>query len=164
MNLANIGSALMFIVATIILTDSMAQNNLSVNMNLTMVPVHYSVKLTIIDLKTITITVNKYKNTPFYGGSSINVNILNLTRTIGLHKINLSVSNAILIARDGTIYKVAYVLHNSETDILNYYFEDMLYPALYTLKMNFVSQVRENSQGIIKGLIQSNYISKDGKM
>ncbi|TGZ56613.1 Glutamyl aminopeptidase [Temnothorax longispinosus] len=159
MNLKNIRSALMFIIAITTITGGKSQNNFNISsdfrlsMNYT-VPMHYSVKLAFINTKMNdskpSFIMDKYNY--FYGDSNVIINIFQPIQNITLHAINIHLSDeAKLIKKNGLIYKSAYT--TSTTNSLDLFFNDTLFPGLYKLKLEFYGQIsHNNSEGFFRNI------------
>lgn len=156
MYLAQITSSIIFISTLTILTGeklntSSTVNNFSDDFANPVIPMHYDIKLTLILTKydsnrTKSSGVkNEYGSFLFYGKASITIHILRSTQNIKLHASNLGINNwmTTLTQNKDIIYKPDEFLYNTETNILDLHFLDVLSPGFYTLKMDLVGQITD---------------------
>jgi len=99
----------------------------------------------------------------FYGESNITINILQSTQYIKLHILNLIVIpwKVIMIKNNGIIYEVEKYLETSETYLLESQFLSVISPGLYTLKLEFVGHLTEDSA---KNFFRSFYTNKKNSL
>jgi len=158
MNLAQISSSVIFMITISILTGEKLENCKYPNDTCSLyfvIPVHYHIKLThlymgkydmywpmLLDIK------DEYDSFNFFGESSTTINILLSTQYIKLNMLNLRVinqSNITLIRNSGITYTLKTYTEISEANLVEFYFSNILYPGLYTFKMEFVGRLTENS-------------------
>jgi len=156
MNQAHI-SSLIFIVTITILTGKKLNNCSNPNdtcLPYYVIPVHYHIKLThlteINDFYLIKLLNFKNEDDSFYflGESHTTINILQSTQYIKLYMLKLIISDwSTLIKNNGIIYalKKYTVKIYSETNLLEFYFFNVLSPGLYTLKLGFFGRLTETS-------------------
>jgi len=154
MNLAHISSSIIFIIAIIILTEEKLNNCNNPNdtcLPYYVIPVHYRIKLThymeiydsywakLFNLK------NKYDSFNFYGEFSTNINILQSTYYIKLHSLDLIINTwkITFITNNGIIYVPNKYTQESEMLVLQ--IPSVIFPGFYTLKMEFVGLLTEDS-------------------
>jgi len=104
------------------------------------IPVHYLIKLQI--QKYNFSSKNQYDTLKFTGESSTTINILEPTRNIKLHGLNLFIINPITAIKNNIIYALK---ESSISNDLKFHFSDVLYPGLYTLNIKFHGYLIQNS-------------------
>ncbi|XP_024890926.1 aminopeptidase M1-like [Temnothorax curvispinosus] len=172
MNLENMRSTLIFIIAATILTGGKSQNNFSIpieSIRLSvnyMVPIHYNIKLIpnthIHDSNKAkpSIIIINHGHVLFDGESSITINILQSTQYIKLHGLNLLISLSIkLFKGDGLMYKMSKFTYGSEPDILVFHFNEILFPGLYCMKVDYVGRMTDDDT---EGFFRSSHVNKNG--
>lgn len=164
MNWENICGTLMFIIVTI-LTGGKSQDDFSINLLLTVMPLHYNIKLTPhIDAypNVLNKNINEQLHISCIGESVIMINILKSTRYIRLQKGNLVLhKKEKLISRTGIIYNAPKEYkYNLETHVLRLDYNIPLYPGFYTLKMEFISPSKDDN---IPGFFKSVHVKKNGQ-
>jgi len=157
MNLAHISSSLIFVIT---ITDLTGEKLNRCNLNDTClpyyhIPVHYHINLTHLygKLKTYSHSAellnlrNEYESFNFCGVSNTTINILQSTRYIKLHIVDLIVisSEITLIKNNGIIYVLKEYLQTSETYLLESQFPSIIFPGLYTLKLEFLGNLTEEN-------------------
>jgi len=172
MNLAHISSSLIFIITITTLTGE--KLNTSCNLRDTclpyyVIPLHYHIELKhtygleIYDFYWLKLPILKNENDSFrfYGASSITINILQSTQYIKLHIRNLFIIpwKIIMIKNNGIFYELKENLRTSETYLLNSQF--VLSPGLYTLKLDFVGNLTEDSA---KNFFMNFYRNKENSL
>jgi len=171
MNLAHISSSLIFVITITTLTGEKLNNRCNLNdtcLPYYLIPVHYHINLThqYGKLKTYSHSVellnlrNEYESLYFHGESSTTINVLKSTQYIKLHNINLSVipSKTTMIKNNGIIYVLEEYLRTSETYVLESPFFCVISPGLYTLKLEFIGNLAEDSA---KNFFRSFYTNKE---
>jgi len=174
MNPAHIISSLIFIITITILTGEKlndCSNRYHKCFSYYMIPVHYRIKLTHLYEKLIymenysywakLLTLkNEYDSFYFHGESSTIINIFQFTQYIKLHNLNLNIipSKITIIKNNGRTYKPKNYIEIFETNLLEFHFSDVLFPGLYTLKMEFLGGLTENSS---KNFFKSFYTNKE---
>jgi len=141
MNLAQISGSLIFITTITTLTGEKLYNcsNPDIYLPYCVIPVHYHIKLHIekyFNLK------NEYDSLKFIGESYTTINILQLTKNIKLNGLNLFIINPITAIKNNIIYALK---ESSVPNDLKFYFSDVLYPGLYTLKIKFFGYLIQDS-------------------
>lgn len=171
MNLKEMRSALMFIIMTAIFTGGKSQNNFNnpTDFRLStkyMIPMHYNVELIFLDRdlddtsKKIPSFVSDSHNSVFLGTSNITINILQSTRSITLHMLNLYPTySAKLITKDGIIYTESMNIQNYTTNIRVFNFDDILFPGLYQFNIKFNSETTYDNT---KGFFRTYHVNKNG--
>jgi len=170
MNLALISSSVIFMITISILTGKKLENCKNQNdtcLPYYVIPVHYHIKLTHLYMGKYDLywpmllhMKDEYDSFNFVGESSTTINILKSTQYIKFNILNLRVinqSNITLIRNSGITYAPKNYTEISETNLIEFYFSDILYPGLYTFKMEFFGQLKENST---KGFFKSFYTNK----
>jgi len=106
---------------------------------------------------------NEYDSFNFHGESSITINILQSTQYIKLHKQDLIIIpwKITMIKNNGIIYVLEEYLQTPETYLLESQFPSAISPGLYTLKLEFVSHLTENSA---KNFLRSFYTNKENSL
>ncbi|XP_077264153.1 glutamyl aminopeptidase-like isoform X2 [Temnothorax americanus] len=169
MNLAQISSSLIFI-TTIAIVTGKELNNPSFKTQfylpfpeLGVFPVHYAIRLTaLIEKYDLYMTQpsdikQEYSSILPYIKSSITINIIQSTHKIRLHTLNIHNSGITLTGRnnnDNIPYAVREIEYISETNILEIYFSDILYPGVYSLTLDSRGQNTEN-------VFKSSYINRE---
>jgi len=170
MSLAHISSCLIFIITITTLTGENLNNLCNVwNTSLPyyVIPVHYHIKLIHMymeayDLHWAKLLKLKNENDSFnfYGESNITINILQTTHYIKFHALNLIIfpwEGITMIKNNGIIYELKRYLQTSETYVLESQFPSVISPGLYTLKLEFVGHLTEDSA---KNFFKSFYTNK----
>jgi len=131
----------------------------SINFHLSMVPMHYNVKL-IPHVNDFMEVKNIFKpDFAFNGESSININNVYSRRHIRLQKLNLDIVNSVtLITKNGIIYKTTTVKYFALANLLEIHFSNVLLPGLYTVKMIFSYQAIDDE---VEGFFRHIYINGD---
>lgn len=155
MHLARISSSIIFITMLTILHGEKLNISSTVN-NLrndfaNVIPVHYDVRLTLLLAKYDSNRTewsnvkSEYGSFLFYGKSSVTIHILRSTQNIKLHALNLGINNwmTTLTRSKDIIYEPDEFLYNTETNILDLHFFDVLSPGFYTLKMDLVGYITD---------------------
>jgi len=158
MNLAQISSSIIFMITINILTGEKLENCESPNdtcLPYYVIPVHYHIKLTHLYMGKYDVywpmllnMKDEYDSFNFIGESSTTINILQSTQYIKLNMLNLRIinwSNITFIRNSGIIYTLKKYTEISETNLIEFYFSNILYPGIYTFKMEFVGRLTENS-------------------
>jgi len=158
MNLALISSSLIFIITITTLTGEKLNNRCNLNDTFSpyyLIPVHYDIKLIHLygKLKTYSHSAellnlrNEYESFNFRGASNTTINILQSTRYIELHIVDVIVisSKTTLIKNNGIIYVLEEFLRTSETYVLESQFPSLIFPGLYTLKLEFLGNITEEN-------------------
>jgi len=104
---------------------------------------------------------NEYDSFNFHGESRTTINILQSTQYIKLHlNLNLIIFHwrITLIKNNGIIYIVKEDSETSETYLLKSEFPRVIFPGLYTLKMDFVGNLTEDSA---KNFFKNFYTNKE---
>jgi len=161
MNQAYINSRLIFIIVITVFTGeklSNCSNSSNTYLPHYVIPVHYHIKLTELSFEKIDFNL-KYKYISFHGKSSITINILQFTKYINLHMLNLIIPQGkiTLIKNNGINYALKINTETSETNLLEVGYFNILSPGLYTLQMEFVGHLTENSA---KNFFKSFYTNK----
>jgi len=130
-----------------------------------MIPVHYHIKLTHLFMETydscwaelLNFKI-EYEGFNFLGESRTTINILQSTKYIKLH-INLIIFpwKVTIIKNNGITYALKNFIPNSETNLSEYHFFDVLSPGLYVLKIGFHGRLTEASS---KNFFKSFYTNK----
>jgi len=169
MNVAQLSSSVIFITTINILVGEKSNNCKNPNICLPyyVIPVHYQIKLThyymdkydfywVKQLKKQLKNENNDYN--FHGESSTTINILQSTQYIKLHMLYLIISDqSTLIKNNGIIYPLKIYTETPKTNLLELFFFNVLSPGLYTLKMEFLGLLTENST---KSIFKSFYTNK----
>jgi len=171
MNLAQISICLIFIITITILTGEKLNylyNLRDTSLPYYVIPVHYHIKLTHMYMEANDLDWSKLLNLKtkndsfnFYGESSTTINILQSTQDIKLHTLNLIISPwkvITMIKNNGRIYELEKYLQTSETYLLKSQFPSVIPPGLYTLKLEFVGHLTEDST---KNFFRSFYTNKE---
>jgi len=157
MNLAYISSCLIFVVTITILSGEKLNNSCNVkdtSLPYYVIPVHYHIKLTHMYIEAYNLYWSKLLNLKnendsfnFYGESNITINILQSTQCIKLHALNLIIIpwKVTMIKNNGIIYELKKYLETSETYVLKSQFSSVISPGLYTLKLEFVGHLTEDT-------------------
>jgi len=156
MNHKYISSSLIFIVTITILTGETLNNCSNPNdtcLPYYVIPIHYHIKLSHLMetynsyLAELLNSKDEYDRFDFHGESHTTINILKSTQYIKLHKLNLIIfrGKITLITNNGINYAPNINTENSETNLLEFYFINVLPPGLYTLKMEFLGRLTGNS-------------------
>jgi len=159
MNQACISSSLIFIITITILTCEKLSDCSNSNIYLSnyVIPVHYHIKLSHScenDDFSLKIDCDSFE---FYGESSTIINILQSTKYIKLHALNLFIRRGkiTLIKNNGVTYTMKTHIETHQTNLLEFNFYNVLFPGLYTLKMEFFGHLTENFS---KNFFKSFYI------
>jgi len=171
MNLAHISSCLIFIITITTLTGENLNNLCNVkNTSLPyyVIPVHYHIKLIHMYMEAYDLYWSKLLNLKnendsfkFYGKSNITINILQTTQYIKLHKLGLVLipwKRITMIKNNGIIYELKRYLQTSETYLLKSQFPSVISPGLYTLKLEFIGHLTEDSA---KNFFRNFYTNKE---
>jgi len=170
MNLAHISSSLIFIIIIITLTGEKLNNSCYLSdtcLPYYVIPVHYHIKLTHMYMEAYDLywskllsLKNENASFNFHGKSSTTINILQSTRYIKLHTVDLIVisSKITFIKNNGIIYELKEYLQTSETYVFKSQFPSVIFPGLYTLKLEFVGHLTEDSA---KNFFRSFYTKKE---
>jgi len=158
MNQAYIISRLIFIIIITVLTGEKLNNSNNTYLPHYVIPVHYHIKLNHLSFEKIDFNL-KYKYISFYGKSSTTINILQSTKYIKLHMLNLIIhrEEITLIKNNGVTYALKNYTEIYDTNLLEFCFFNILSPGLYTLKMEFVGHLIEKSA---KNVFKSFYTNK----
>jgi len=159
MNQAYISSRLILIIIITVLTGEKLSNCSNPTYLLHyVIPLHYHIKLTQLSFETNDFNL-KDKYISFHGKSSTTINILQCTKYIKLHMLNLIIhrGNITLIKNNGINYALEINTETSETNLLEVGYFNVLSPGLYTLKMEFDGHLTENSA---KNFFKSFYTKK----
>jgi len=147
MNQAYISSCLIFIITITILTGEKLSNCSNSNTCLPyyVIPVHYHINLTHFPQNYDFYLKIKYDIFEFYGESSTVINILQSTKYIKLHVLNLLIhlEEITLIKNNGVTYALKTSIETFATNLLELDFFNVLSPGLYTLKMKFLGHLKE---------------------
>jgi len=157
MNLVQISSSVIFMSTISILTGGKLESCKNPNdicLPYYVIPVHYHIKLTHLYMGKYDMywpmllhIKDEYDSFNFLGESSTTINILP-TQYIKLNMLNLRIinrSNITLIRNSGITYALKNYIEIPETNLIEFYFSNILYPGLYTFKMKFVGRLTENS-------------------
>jgi len=173
MNVAHISNCLIFIITITPLTGEKLNNSYNLrNTSLPnyVIPVHYDIKLSHMYMEACDLCWSKLLNLKnendsfnFYGVSKITINILQSTQYIKLHQLNLIIipCKITMIKNNGIIYKLEKYLQTSETYFLESQFPSIIFPGLYTLKLEFVGHLTEDSA---KNFFRSFYTNKENRL
>lgn len=157
MNASQINSSVKFIIFVTI-AENLNNSNILSDFRPTIayytVPLHYDIKLTLVPTKynfsrTDSSSVrNEYASFLIRGESRITINILQSRRNVSLHSVNLGVNDGMttMIKNNGDTYRLRKSFYRFETNTLEFYFNDTLYPGLYTLKINTNGYVTPNDE------------------
>jgi len=163
MNLAQISSSIIFMITISILTGEKLKSCKNLNdicLPYHVIPVHYHIKLTHIYWPKLLNIKDEYDSFNFHGTSITTINILQSTHYIKLNMLNLNIinrSNLTLIRNNGITYALKNYTEIPETNLIELYFSNILYPGLYTFEMIFFGRLTENST---KGFFKSFYTNK----
>jgi len=163
MNLAQISSSVIFMITISILTGKKLKNCKNQNdicLPYYVIPVHYHITLTDLYWPKLFDMQGEYDSFNFIGESSTTINILQSTQYIKLNMLNLRIiyqASIALIRNSGITYAPKNYTKISETNIIEFYFSNTLYPGLYTFKMEFDGRLTENST---KSFFKSFYTNK----
>ena len=94
-------------------------------------------------------TENEYGSFRFSGDIKTTIHILQSTRYIRLHQLDLTIMldrQKTLTTDNGIIYGFNKSKHNDETNILEFSLSDILLPGLYTFNINFKGHLIENHE------------------
>jgi len=151
MNLAQISSSVIFMITISILIGGKLENCKNPNdicLLYYVIPMH--IKLTHLYMGKYDMywpmllhIIDEYDSFNFLGESSTTINILQSTQYIKLNMLNLRVinqSNITLIRNSGITYTLKTYTDISEATLVEFYFSNILYPGLYTFKMEFVEK------------------------
>jgi len=170
MNVAQISSSVLFIITITILNGEKLENCKNPNdicLPYYVIPVHYHIKLTHLYMEAYDLPGPKLLNLKnendsfnFHGESSITINILQPTQYIKMHMLKLIINNwsITLITNNGIIYALKRYTETPETNLLEFFFSNVLSPGLYTFKMEFFGLLTENSS---KSFFKSFYTNKE---
>jgi len=161
MHLKNLYRILMFIVATTVCSVTESQTDL-MRVHFSSVPIHYKLELIPnieIDKSDDVKTINKHESVSFDGESTIIINILQPISLIRLLKLNQLITLAKLITRNGITYEIRDYMYDRASNLLKIYFNDVLLPGLYTLKMVFIDDTTYDN---VEGFFKISYINKYG--
>ncbi|XP_071569674.1 aminopeptidase A-like isoform X2 [Temnothorax nylanderi] len=169
MNLAQISSSLIFITTIAIVTGEKL-NNSSITTQfylpfpeLGVFPVHYAIRLTALiekydsNMTQPSDTKQEYSSLLPYRKSFITINIIQLTRKIQLHALNIRSSSVTLTGRNNIPYATREIIYISETNILEIYFSDILYPGVYSLTLESRAQNTDDTENVF----ESSYINRE---
>jgi len=148
MNLVQISSSVIFMSTISILTGGKLESCKNPNdicLPYYVIPVHYHIRLTHLYRPKLFNMKDEYILN-FLGESSTTINILQSTQHIKLNMLNLIISrsNITFIRNSGITYALTAYTEISETNLLEFYFSNILYPGLYTFKMKFIGHLTEN--------------------
>lgn len=129
-------------------------------------PVHYDIKLSLVATKSNFSTTdssnirNEYVSFFCHGESRITINILQSMRNITLHTSNLGVNDGkiTMVKNNGETYKLRRFFYSFTMNSLELQFYDILYPGLYTLKINTISYITPSDA---ENFFRSSYINKE---
>jgi len=169
MNIAQLSSSVIFITTINILTGEKLNNCRNPNdicLPYYVIPVHYHINLTHLYMEAYDFYWPKLLNLKnendsfnFHGESSITINILQSTQYIKMHMLNLIINyQSTLIKNNGIIYALKRYRETPETNLLEFFFSNVLSPGLYTFKMEFLGLLTENSA---KNFFKSFYTNKE---
>jgi len=173
MNLTHISSSLIFIITITTLTGEKLNNWCNLNntcLPYYVIPVHYHIKLTQLakfeymgnsysySVKLLNLR-NEYDSSKFLGESNITINILQSTQYIKLHALNLIIIpwKITMIKNNDIIYELEEYLQTSEIYLLKSPFLSVIFPGLYTLKLEFVGLTEDSA----KNFFRSFYTNKE---
>ncbi|KAG5328018.1 APM1 Aminopeptidase, partial [Acromyrmex charruanus] len=151
MNLAQISSSVIFItVITVLAGEYVFYSNPPRDFHLPLYirPIHYQVNLIQLYTKTHNSSGEETLNTNdensnflFVGTSNVTINILRSTHNIRLHSLHPIINDdeVTLIRSDGKIYQM--IEYTSEENIIDFTFDDVLTPELYTIKIQFFGEL-----------------------
>jgi len=152
-----ISSSLIFIITITILTGEKLNNcsNSNTCLSYYVIPVHYHIKLNhSFEDYDFSLKIN-YDSFEFYGESSTIINILQSTKYIKLHALNLFIRSGkiTLIKNNGITYRMETYIEIYQTNQRNveFNFYNVLSPGLYTLKTEFFGRLTEKfSKNVFK--------------
>jgi len=134
------------------------------------IPVHYRIKLIhlykkFIHIKNYTYWANllnlknEYDSFNFHGESWTTINILQFTKYIKLHKLNLTIilSKITLIKNSGITYEPKNYIEIFKTNLLKFHFFNVLSLGFYILKIEFLGSLTESFS---KNFFKSFYTNK----
>jgi len=160
-----ISSSLIFIITITILTGEKLNNCSNSNTCLPyyVIPVHYHIKLNQSWENFDFYLKIDYDSFKFYGESSTIINILQFTKYIKLHLLNLLIQpgKITLIKNNGVTYALETYIEIYKTNLLEICFFNVLSPGLYTLKVKFSGHLTEKYS---KNVFKSFYRKKENNM
>jgi len=151
MNLVQISSSVIFMSMISILTGGELESCTNPNdicLPYYVIPVHYHIRLTHLYRPKLFNMKDEYDIFNFLGESSTTINILQSTQYIQLNMLNLRIinrSNITMIRNSGITYTQENHTEIRETNLIEFYFSNILYPGLYTFKTEFAGKLTENS-------------------
>jgi len=156
---------LIFIITITILTGEKLNNCSNSNTCLPyyVIPVHYHIKLShSCENYDFHLKID-YDSFKFYGESSTIINILQSTKYIKLHALNLFIRRGkiTLIKNNGVTYTMKTHIETHQTNLLEFNFYNVLYPGLYTLKIEFFGHLNEKYS---KNVFKSFYKKKENSI
>lgn len=130
------------------------------------VPVHYDIKLNLIATKnnfsrTNSSNIrNEYISFLCHGESKITINVLQSMRNITLHTLNLGVNDGktTIVKSNGETYRLKRFFYSFKMKSLELHFDDILYPGLYTLKINTIGYITPNDA---ENFFRSSYVNEE---
>jgi len=159
-----ISRSLIFIITITILTGEKLNNCSNSNTCLPyyVIPVHYHIKLNHSENYDFYYKI-EYSFFEFSGESSTTINILQSTKYIKLHALNLFIHQGkiTLTKNNGVTYALKTYIETHETNILEFHFCNVLSPGIYTLKMEFFGQLAEN---FLKSSFKRFYTKKENSI
>jgi len=164
MHLKNLCRISIFIIATTVCTGSESQTDI-IKVHFSSVPIHYKLNLVLSkdksekDKSDDVKTINKHKSVSFDGESRIIINILHPISLIKIQKLNQLITLAKLITRNGITYEIRDYIYDRASNLLKIYFNDVLLPGFYTLKMVFIDDTTYDN---VEGFFKISYINKYG--
>jgi len=172
MNIAQLSSSVIFIIMITILTGENLNNCKNPNdicLSNYVIPVHYRIKLIhlythVYDSYRLLNLKNEKDSFNFHGESRITINILWPTQYIKMHMldlINYQNYKLSLIKNNGIIYALKGYVEISETNLIEFFFSNVLSPGLYTFKIEFLGLLTENSA---KNFFKSFYTNKGNRI
>lgn len=119
-------------------------------------PIHYNIKL-----------ILPIEEDIFRGESNISIEIYNKTQHIKLHSANLVITKPTLIKNiqksknniEKSVYKPIRYSYVHKTNTYLMHFSDIILPGNYSLIMNFLGKVTNNTEGIFR----TSYKNERGK-
>jgi len=154
-----ISSSLIFITITILGEKLNNCSNSNTCLPYYVIPVHYHIKLNDACINYFYI-YNKHNSiVDFYGESSTIINILQSTKYIKLHVLNLIIhqEKITLIKNNGVTYVLKTYIETYKTNLLELNFFNVLSPGLYTLKLEF----GRSTENFSKNFFKSFYTKKE---
>jgi len=151
MNLAQIISSMIFITTfhhcTILTSANLHTSNLFNELPKYVIPMHYRLNLSVMILIREKTLDNKYEGLFYFGQCNITINILHPTQNIKLHGLNLNSQDLTLIRYNTYQPKRLSITGNNVVDL---YFLDILSPGIYTLKIEVLNFIRDNTENLFR--------------